>query len=135
MEQQTLPGIPPEPALTQWIGRSDPPMVGWWDYTMVIPPDDHEVQRRWWGGPILGWTAPAGDLKYEPGEHPPYMGVALLGWWRGLVEPADHYSYPLCCQMVPMKIPPSRHAWRQSSGKIARVPIVKPVARVAVLKE
>lgn len=137
MEQQTLPGIPAAPALTNWNSAEDPPMIGWYDFTEIFPPNEENIRRRWWGGPIMGWTVPYlgnDDVK------PPYLQALLRGWWRGLVEPADHYPFPLQVktEFQPMKpLTRGQQIYQErihARKSIPRVPINKPVERVRVLK-
>ena len=98
--------------VTEWA-EGDPPMVGWWDTIIprVSPGDgvtvgsislpEDQVWRRWWSGPISGWSAaviPAyagyplqriAEMPFRPAD----ARTVIL--YRGLKAPAKYYPFGL----------------------------------------
>lgn len=103
--------------VTDWA-EGDPPMVGWWDTIIpkVCPATDEtpsrvslpedQVWRRWWGGPISGWSAaviPAyagyplqriAEMPFRPAD----PNTVIL--YRGLKVPAKYYPFKLWKESV-----------------------------------
>lgn len=98
---------------TPWT-QGDPPMIGWWD-TVIITAEECDINdveaqvklcadkpsfRRWWGGPISGWSIAVTPyyqglelsrialMRFRP-DHP-NTSVIL---YRGLLVPAKLKDY------------------------------------------
>ena len=102
-----------KPDHTDWA-QSDPPMIGWWDTILpttpaglVVNDESGQVFRRWWGGPVSGWSVAVtpnyqgfelrriASMPWRPED--PALVKAL--WWRGS-RAKMKTTYPLNCMHV-----------------------------------